>query len=338
MYCPRNDPAGPQCARNQVRQGMGQSRQEQEDRIRNGRPQPAGRRCATHALLTALAWGLVGGCASAPQNTVDEMLKPSNQRNWKASMAVLPYARFRHDQVTVYNVRNCTYLDEDTYVVRHEDRRYDLDELESVDLIVCPFPSAPSLAHTMLSFGFRDGRYLGVSVEARLEEGESYSATGGAIRQFEIMYVVADERDLIQLRTEIRKTDVYVYRVQATPDEVRALFVDVLKRANTLRQRPEFYDTLMNNCTTNIVAHVNRVRPGAIPYQPSSILTGLIDREAYRLGLLVDYGSFEQTKQRAHVNQLAERFVNAPQFSARIRGEDGAGTRTVERDLPRTVR
>lgn len=252
-------------------------------------------------------------------------------------MAVLPYARFREDQVTVYNVRNCSYVDEDTYVLHYEDRRYDLDELESVDLIVCPFPSAPSLAHTMLSFGFRDGRYLGVSVEARLEEGESYSAAGGTIRQFELMYVVADERDLIQLRTDIRKTDVYIYRVRATPEELRRLFVDILKRVNTLRKRPEFYDTILNNCTTNIVSHVNRIRPGAIPWQPTSVLTGLIDREAYRLGLLVDYGTFDETKQHAHVSRLAERYVNAPQFSAWIR-RDASGRRTVQRDLPRPTR
>ncbi|MCU0958547.1 MAG: DUF4105 domain-containing protein [Pirellulaceae bacterium] len=310
---------------------MGQSRQDEVDTTRDGMCGSARTRRAAGALLLALTCLFAGGCAAVPQNTVDEILKPSNRRNWKASMAVLPYARFRDDQVTVYNVRNCTYLDEETYVLHYEDRGYDLDELESVDLIVCPFPSTPRLAHTMLSFGFRDGRYLGVSVEVRLEEGESYSAVGGTIRQFEIMYVVADERDLIQLRTDVRKTDVYVYRVRATPEQVRALFVDVMKRVNTLRKRPEFYDTIMNNCTTNIVAHVNRIRPGTIPWQPTSILTGLADREAYRLGLLVDYGSFEETKRHAHVNPRAERYANTPQFSAWIRS-DPQGTRTVQRD------
>ena len=196
------------------------------------------------------------------------------------------------------DVRNCTYLDENSYVLNYEDRTYDLKDIQTLDFIICPFASSPSLAHTMMSFGFRNGQYLGVSVEARLEEGESFSAAGGAIRQFEIMYVVADERDLIQLRTAVRKSDVYVYRCRVTPEEVRAMFVDVLKRANTLRKHPEFYDTLDNNCTTNIIAHFNRVRPGAIPWQPGSLLTGYADWEAYRLGLLVDYGSFEETRRR----------------------------------------
>ena len=279
-------------------------------------------RCALlHLVWVAAHVVLAGGCASVPQNTVDEMLKPSNERHWKANMAVLPYARIRDDRVQVYNVRNCTYLSEDEYVLNYEDRAYDLDEVETLDFIVCPFSEAPGLAHTMLSFGFRDGAYLGVSIEVRLEEGEVYSAAGGTVRQFEIMYVVADERDLIQLRTEVRQADVYIYRCRLTQDEVRALLVDILKRVNTLRKRPEFYDTFMNNCTTNIVAHINRVRPGAIPWQPASFLTGYADREAYRLGLLIDYGSFEQTKRQAHITSLAHRYAQQPHFSAMIRSQ-----------------
>ncbi len=246
-------------------------------------------------------------------------------------MAVLPSARIHGDRVQIYDVRNCTYLDEDSYVLKYEDRTYDLNDIQTLDFIICPFANSPSLAHTMMSFGFRDGRYLGVSVEARLEEGESFSAVGGAIRQFEIMYVVADERDLIQLRTEVRNSDVYVYRCRATPAEVRAMFVDVLKRVNTLRKHPEFYDTLDSNCTTNIIAHFNHVRPGAIPWQPGSLLTGYADWEAYRLGLLVDYGSFEETRRRAHVNDLARRHAEELQFSTLIRS-DSSETRTVRRN------
>jgi hypothetical protein len=292
-----------------------------------------GRHCATRALtgcvLPHLVWVAaccvwVAGCASVPQNTVDEMLKPSNERNWKASMAVLPYARIRDDLVKVYNVRNCTYISEDEYVVNYDDRTYDLDDVETLDFIVCPFGATPGLAHTMLSFGFRDGEYLGVSIEVRLEEGESYSAAGGTVRQFELMYVVADERDLIQLRTEIRDSDVYIYRCRITQDEVRALLVDILKRVNTLKKRPEFYDTFMNNCTTNIVAHINRVRPGTIPWEPASFLTGYADREAYRLGLLVDYGSFDKTKRQAQITNLAHRYAQQPQFSAMIRSQQSS--------------
>jgi len=245
-------------------------------------------------------------------------------------MAVLPYARMRGDRVRVYNVRDFRYVDEETYVVKFDNRTYDLDDLETLDFIVCPFKAMPGLAHTMLSFGFRDGEYLAVSVEVRLEEGESYSVLGGAMRQFEIMYVVADERDVIRLRTDVRDTDVYVYRARATPEQVRALFTDVMKRVNMLKQRPEFYDTFANNCTTNIVAHINHIHPGTVPWNPTSVLTGYSDRVAYSLGLLVDFGSFEETRKHAHINQLAARYREDPHFSARIRGQEGA-TRLVER-------
>lgn len=246
-------------------------------------------------------------------------------------MSVLPYARFRDNRVKVFNVRNCTYIDEDTYVLNYDDRNYDLSALETLDFIVCPFRSQPSLAHTMLSFGFRNGEYLAVSVEVRLEEGETYSAVGGMMRQFEIMYVVADERDVIKLRTDVRDVEVYIYRFAATPEMVRDVFVDVMKRVNTLKRRPEFYDTLMNNCTTNIVAHINRVQPGFFPWDSFSLLSGYSDLAAYSLGLLVDYGSFQETRRRAHINALARAFADSPHFSQRIRSEAGT-TRLVQED------
>ncbi len=289
---------------------------------------------AWSALLLCLIFcgsAVLSGCASVPHNSAEDILKPSNHRQWKKNMAVLPYARLRGDRVKVYNVRHCSYIDEETYVLNYDDRTYDLDELETLDFVICPFTTAPSLAHTMLSFGFRDGRFLAVSVEVRLEEGEVYSTLGGAMRQFEVMYVVADERDVIKLRTEVRQADVYVYRSRATKEQVRALFVDVLKRINTLKKRPEFYDTFMNNCTTNIVAHINRVKPGTIPWDPTALLTGYADRTAYSLGLLVDYGSFEETRRRARINNLARRYADDPRFSERIRSQDGA-TRIAERD------
>lgn len=289
------------------------------------------------ALCAVLLCVVMSGCASLPRNNVDDVLKPSNDRSWKTSMSVLPYARFRGDRIKVYNVRNCNYIDEDTYVLNHDNRTYDLNDLETLDFVMCPFKDMPSLAHTMLSFGFRDGQYLAVSVEVRLEEGETFSTIGGLMRQFEIMYVVADERDVIQLRTEVRDTEVFVYRSRATAETVRRFFVDVMKRVNTLKKRPEFYDTLMNNCTTNIVAHINRVQPGTIPWDPSAFLTGYSDRTAYSLGLLVDYGSFEETRRRARINSLAHRFADDPRFSQRIRSQD-ATTRIVERDVNTTVR
>ncbi len=281
-------------------------------------------RTPIRAIMLALAGAgllIAAGCASVPHNGVDEIVAPSNDRNWRKSMAVLPHARIRGDTAKIYNIRDFTYLSEDDYVVYYYDREFDLDEIESVDFVVVPFKDAPSLAHTMMSFGFQDGRYLAVSVEVRLEEGETYSPVAGAMRQFEIIYVVADERDVIKLRTEQRDSDVFVYRTRATPQQARELFVDVMRRVNSLEKKPEFYDTFMNNCTTNIVAHINRVQPGRVPWNVGILLPGYSDRLAYNLGLLVDYGGYEETKRRAHINALAHRFADSPRFSQLIRGE-----------------
>jgi len=250
-------------------------------------------------------------------------------------MARLPYARVGSNRVRLFNVRNCVYLDEDTYVLNYEDRVFRLDDLQSVDFIVVPFSRAPGLAHTMLSFGWTDGRYLCVSVEVRLEEGESYSPLGGSLHQYEIMYVVADERDVIRLRTELRGDDVYVYRTTASPSQARTMFVDVLKRINRLRREPEFYDTVSNNCTTNIVRHLNQILNERLPWDPSLLLTGYSDRTAYGLGLLVDYGSFDATRRRANITDLAHRFAYEPDFSTLIRSSQNnrVDTRPVASNL-----
>lgn len=244
---------------------------------------------------------------------------PSNHRHWAPDQAILPRAEFDGNKVTVRNVRNCTYLADREYIVNHYDQTYDLTSLETVDFILVPFADMPRIAHAMLSFGFGNGQYVTVSVEARFEEGEEYSLLLGAARQYEIMYVVADERDLIRLRTRHRSADVYVYKARATSEQARALFVDVMRRVNNLYAEPEFYDLLANNCTTNVAHHVNNIVPGRVPYGIEVLLPGLSDKFAYDLGLLDKQLPFEETKRAARVNDLAEQFYDAPDFSTRIR-------------------
>ena len=307
-----------------------------EPRIATGRGRlaSAGRRTAGRPAL--LVWGLVLaalapanlGCqtlettktvvASTPANLA-KTIAPSNHRNWKPHMAVLPRAEFQGDQLKVYNIRNFKYMTEDEYIIDDYDETFDLGRLQSVDFILVPFKHAPSLAHTMLSFGFDDGRRLAVSVEVRLEEGETYSPLKGAMRQHELMYVVGDERDLIKLRTQHRKSDVYIYRGRAAPQQARELLVDIMQRVNQLNEKPEFYDTFTNNCTTNIVRHINNLRPGRIPYDLRILLPGQSDRLAYDLGLLDTDVSFEETKRAARVNDLADVYRDSPDFSTLIR-------------------
>ncbi len=245
---------------------------------------------------------------------------------WRPDLAILPFAEFDGSEIVLRNVRNCRYRTETDYDVRHYDLRFRLQDVHEVDFIVVPFKDMTFLAHTMLSFGLKDGRHFVISVEARLDEGESYSPLKGATSRFELMYVIADERDVIPLRTNVRNVEVYLYHGRATPDQAQNLLVDMLARANKLQREPEYYDTLSNNCTTNIVQHVNKLRPGKIPFDWRVVLPGHSDRLAYDLGLIESNDSFEVTKQRAHITSIARLYASSDELSHRIR-EAGHGQR-----------
>jgi hypothetical protein len=248
----------------------------------------------------------------------NDKLIPSNDRDWVIEHQVLPTAEFAEEQVTLRNVRNAQWLTSVDCLVEYYDKTYDLNDLQSLDFIVVPFENK-SIAHTMLSFGFGQGDYVGVSAEVRVEKGEAYNAALGLGRQFELTYVVADERDLLPVRVKHRKADVYIYRTTATPEQTRAMFRDVMNRVNALAVAPEFYDTLSNNCTTNIVRHVNALAPGRVPYDFRVLLPGYSDQLAYDLGLFDRRIPFAELKRRAWANERIVKYEQSPDFSARIR-------------------
>ena len=225
-------------------------------------------------------------------------LKPSNNRDWTPEQAVLADAEVKGNRVTVHNIRDCRWRSLTDFDVAYYDKTFDLDKLTAVDFIVVPFNETPSLGHTMLSFAFADKDYLAVSVEIRKERGETFSAIKGFFQQYELMYVVASERDVIQRRVNCDLSDVFLYRSTATPKQARELFLDVMRRVNKLAREPEFYDTLTNNCTTNIRNHINHLKPDEIPYDYRVLLPGYSDRLAYDLGLIEHHGSYEDTRLR----------------------------------------
>ncbi len=231
----------------------------------------------------------------------------------------LPKADINGREIFLHNIRNIQYLTENDYIVDYYDRKFTVDDIRSVDFIMVPFQGLETIAHTMLSFGLKDGTYVAVSVEVRMEKGETYSTSMGMSHQFEITYVVADERDVIRLRTRHRDAEVYIYPSSATPEAAQELFLDMMRRVNELNRKPEFYDTLTNNCTTNLVRHINRVFPGRVPFAWQVILSGHSDEYAYKLGLLDKQIPFDKLKAAAHVNDLAEKYYDAPDFSQKIR-------------------
>lgn len=287
----------------------------------------------TQAILYCLSALCLAGCSTPLAKGLNENslvgfmkngradLKPEevSQRPWRADLMILPHVEFEDETITIRNVRNCRYRSESDYDVRHYDLRFRLSDVRSVDFIIVPFKESSMLAHTMLSFGLADGKHFVVSVEARLEQDQDYSAVAGAGRRFPLTYIVADERDVILLRTMVRDVEVYLYQGRAEPEQVQDLLVDMLARVNKLHREPEYYDTLTNNCTTNLVDHVNKLRPGRIPRDWRVLFPGHSDRLAYELGLLKIQGPFEQARSQSQINQWAQTYADDPEFSKRIR-------------------
>jgi hypothetical protein len=247
-------------------------------------------------------------------------IRPSNNRSWSVGQERLPHAIFTGDSVTIRDIRNFDYDTAGNPTAFVYDRRsYDLRKLQTVWFVLAPFePDNRGPAHSFLSFGFADSQYVAVSVEARKEKDESYTILKGILKRYEIMYVIGDERDLIRLRVA-RGDTTYLYPIKTTPEKVRALFVQMLQRANQLRAEPEFYNTLTNNCTTNILSHANSVATKKIPYGREVLLPGYADELARELGLIDTDLSIEEARRRFQINDRARAAFGDSLFSTRIR-------------------
>jgi hypothetical protein len=172
----------------------------------------------------------------------------------------------------------------------------------------------------MVSFEFSGDRFLSFSVEIRRERGETYSVLGGLFRQYEIIYVAGDERDLIQLRSNHRRDDVYLYPVRASQERTVAFFLDMVQRMNGLHDRPEFYNSLTSNCTTNLVRHLEKVSETNVPYDHRTLLPAYSDELALALGLIDSDVGLAETRERHRINTLALAAQDRDDFSLRIRG------------------
>lgn len=248
-------------------------------------------------------------------------LRPSGDRTWIPEQTVMPAATFDGSRVHLSNIRSFRYTARNTFTPGYVERTVDLDQLQSVWYVLTPFSNNwRGPAHSFVSFGFADSQYVAISVEARREPGETYDAVKGLFRRFELMYVIGDERDLIGQRAAFDTERVYLYPIRATPEKMREMFVAMVTRANTLRERPEFYNTLTNNCTSNVVRHVNQIAPSTVPSGIKTILPGYTDEVAMRLGLIDSDLDIDRARERYQVNARARQYLNDPDFSARIRG------------------
>jgi hypothetical protein len=243
-------------------------------------------------------------------------LRPKSDRDWKSGMGVLPHAVWTGDVLRIRQFRNFRHTAAGDPLPQYEERAFDLTKLSSLDYFLAHW-SGPVIAHTLVSFGFEDGQFLVVSVEARLRRGQFYSPLRGMYRSYELIFVLGDQRDIIRLRTNIRRERVYLYRVRMLRQEVRQLLVDYLARVARLEERPEWYNSIVSNCTTNLFYHGRNRVPWWL--LPEIFLNGLSARALYLRGFLDRSVPFGELQSRSEIRERALAAGDTANFSQQIR-------------------
>ena len=242
---------------------------------------------------------------------------PSHDRGWRPEVAVMPRAIIDGDSVRLTGVRNFDFRTRDAFTVRYEEREVQLSHLTGLEFYVSYWREG-WVAHTFLSFIFDNAPPLSISIETRPEVGEGFTPIASLFKQFELIYVVGDERDIVGLRTNHRDELVYLYRLNTSADDARRLFMIYLTRINELADRPEFYHLLSNSCTINIIRYANAAgRAGRFDIR--HLLNGLIDSYLYHSGRVDTTLPFDELRRRSLINEAAHAADGAPDFSQRIR-------------------
>ena len=245
-------------------------------------------------------------------------LRPRSDRDWAEGMEVLPHAELVGDTLRVKHFRDFRYSAAGEPIPRFEDRTYDLAKLSSLDYFLSHW-SGPVMAHTLVSFGFDDGQFLCVSVEARRQRWQSYSPLWGMFRSYPLMFVLGDERDIVRLRTNIRRERVYMYRLRMPPQRMQRLLLDYVSRVEKLATQPAWYNSVTSNCTTNLFYRGHASAPWWMKF--GIFLNGFSARTMYRLGFLSDNLPFKELQARCAIRERALAAGDAADFSKQIRAQ-----------------
>lgn len=248
---------------------------------------------------------------------------PRNDRVWSEPQSRAPRAEFDGDQVVIHDIRDFRYAEGSgggiVWEPRWRDDSYNLSELRRGWFVLTEFGGTEGVGHVMVSFEFEGPRYVVVSVEVRREEGEVFDPLRGLFRQFEIMYVIGDERDVIALRTNFQRDDTWVFPIDAGPEKTREFFVDMLNRANSLHERPDWYNTALNSCSSSLAAHYEHINDVSLGLDKRIALPGYSDELLEELGLFPDGVSAAQARTLFYANDRAQAGPVDDGFSARIR-------------------
>jgi Domain of unknown function (DUF4105) len=244
-------------------------------------------------------------------------IPPSHDRPWRREVAVMPRAIIDGDRVRLTGVRNFEYRSRNDFTEHLEEREVSISHLTSVDFFVSYWRIGP-VGHTFLSFNFDNAPPVCISIETRPEVGEGFAPIASMFKQFELIYVVGDEHDLVGSRVNHRGEETFMYPIRTTPEAARRLFLVYLDRINQLADRPEFYHLLSNSCTINIIRYAN-VAGRVGRFELDHLLNGFIDRYLYRSGRIDTTLPFEELRRRSHINEAVRAAADAPDFSQRIR-------------------
>jgi hypothetical protein len=248
-------------------------------------------------------------------------LKPSNTAPWQADVARQASIEISGAHTVIHNFRQCDYRAELDYTCTWSDRQFDLEQIRGIDFFM-NYWGSPWIAHTIVSFDVGGGQHIAFSIETRKRPGQSYSALRGFFRQYTLISVVSDERDLVRLRTNYRHgEDLYLYHTQATPAFARSLFLSYANMTNDLFSHPQWYNAITHNCTTEIFTFQTMKNQ---PHDWRILLNGKADEMEYEQGELAGDLPFVELKKRAYINPVARAADKDPQFSAKIR-EDRPG-------------
>jgi len=249
-------------------------------------------------------------------------LRPSNQRSWVNDNERIATAEFDDDQVTIRNVRDFEWRSGKDFDERWIDVKINLSEVSKIWFVLEYFdPKRRQMAHTIMSFEMADGERISCSIEVRREKGEKYHPIKGLFRQYELIYVWATERDVIGVRTRCRKKSVtHLFEaVVLGPGNEGRMLESYLRRTNKLSQSPEWYNTVTNTCTTNIVRHVNEVYPGRVPKAVAILLPGLSPNLLQRNNLVKMNGTMEETLRGSIIDERAKSWDGEVDFGDWIR-------------------
>jgi hypothetical protein len=244
-------------------------------------------------------------------------LKPSNDRAWQPDVAQIAWAEINGDEVTLHNVRNCGYRTDTDFTPHWETRSVRLSQIMGMDVAI-NYWGSPWISHPIVSFLFADALPLCFSIETRKTIGQSYSALRGLYRQYTLIYIVADERDCIRLRSNYRHEDVYLYHTLASPAQARERFFEYIKAMNELRDHARWYNEITANCTTSI--RTQRSVNERAPWDWRMLINGKADELLYARHAIATGGlPFSELKERSLINQRAISADRDPDFSGVIR-------------------